>query len=316
MRISIAISLIFTFVSASAQEKSKSYYNDWGGLTTQDSADYFTEWVGVDSAAQRIANYIQGGNKKFVENYKKGLKQGQSNYYHKNGQLKCLINYYNDYPLGVVKSFYPDGSVQSEELYDTTKTIIGKDETQLNFKLINYYDSAGNWLTKNGNGVAHYYDQGKIGLRKAKGNIINGLRDSVWVSHFANGTIHYKERWENGVLIEGISNWLDGREYSYKALGQMAQPVNGMQAFYNYVGQAMKYPTKARRLGVEGRVFLEFIVNRDGSISNVVVIRGIGTGCDEEAVRVVRESARWKPGLQRGRPVRSKFRLAIIFKLR
>jgi periplasmic protein TonB len=96
---------------------------------------------------------------------------------------------------------------------------------------------------------------------------------------------------------------------------EQASPIGGMKAFYEYVGSKMKYPAQARRMGVEGRVFCEFVVNRDGSLQDVKVIRGIGAGCDEEAIRVIQSAPSWKPGKQRGKPVRSKFNLAIIFKL-
>jgi periplasmic protein TonB len=96
---------------------------------------------------------------------------------------------------------------------------------------------------------------------------------------------------------------------------EQAQPVGGMAAFYKFVGEKMKYPAQARRMQVEGRVFCEFVVNRDGTLQDVKVIRGIGAGCDEEAIRVIQSAPPWKPGKQRGKAVRSKFNLAIIFKL-
>jgi protein TonB len=94
-----------------------------------------------------------------------------------------------------------------------------------------------------------------------------------------------------------------------------ASPIGGMAAFYKFVQEKMKYPAQARRMGVEGRVFCKFTVNRDGTIQDVQVIRGIGAGCDEEAIRVIQAAPAWKPGKQRGRAVRSSFNLAIIFKL-
>lgn len=96
---------------------------------------------------------------------------------------------------------------------------------------------------------------------------------------------------------------------------EQAQPIGGMSAFYKYVGEKIKYPSQARRMQVEGRVFCEFVVNRDGTIQDVKVIRGIGAGCDEEAIRIIQSAPAWKPGKQRGKAVRSKFNLAIIFKL-
>jgi protein TonB len=94
-----------------------------------------------------------------------------------------------------------------------------------------------------------------------------------------------------------------------------ASPKGGMQAFYKYVQEKMKYPAQARRMGVEGKVFVEFVVNRDGSIQDVKVVKGIGAGCDEEAVRVVASAPPWNPGKQRGKPVRSRFVVPITFKL-
>ena len=94
-----------------------------------------------------------------------------------------------------------------------------------------------------------------------------------------------------------------------------AIPIGGMSAFYKFVAEKIKYPSQAKRMGVEGRVFCKFTVNRDGTLQDVKVVRGIGAGCDEEAVRIIQSAPAWKPGKQRGRPVRSSFNLAIQFKL-
>jgi protein TonB len=77
----------------------------------------------------------------------------------------------------------------------------------------------------------------------------------------------------------------------------------------------MKYPAQARRMGVEGKVFVQFVIGKDGAISDVKVIKGIGAGCDEEAIRVVQSSPSWNPGKQRGKAVKQRYTLPIIFKL-
>ena len=76
----------------------------------------------------------------------------------------------------------------------------------------------------------------------------------------------------------------------------------------------VKYPEMATRAGIEGRVTIQFIVNEKGEVENPRVIRGIGGGCDEEALRAVSQ-AKFKPGMQRGRPVRVQYSLPIVFKL-
>ena len=96
---------------------------------------------------------------------------------------------------------------------------------------------------------------------------------------------------------------------------QKPSPKGGMAAFYEYVGQAFDYPRQARELRIEGKVFVQFVIEKDGSISNTVVAKGIGAGCDEEAVRVVKNAPKWSPGKQRGKPVRVRMVLPITFKL-
>lgn len=81
-------------------------------------------------------------------------------------------------------------------------------------------------------------------------------------------------------------------------------PVGGFKAFYGYVGENLKYPKEALRNEISGRVFVKFVVDKDGSLSDVVTIKGIGGGCDEEAVRVIENAPKWQPGKQRGRTVK------------
>lgn len=84
---------------------------------------------------------------------------------------------------------------------------------------------------------------------------------------------------------------------------------------YEYLGKNIKYPQIARESGIQGRVFVNFVVEPDGSVSNVKVLRGIGGGCDEEAIRVVKSMPKWKPGKQRGKAVRVSYTLPVVFKL-
>jgi TonB family protein len=104
-------------------------------------------------------------------------------------------------------------------------------------------------------------------------------------------------------------------EKIYSIVQEPAQPVKGMTDFYQYVAANLKYPEQARTMGVEGRVFMKFLVDEAGKISDIQVIRGIGAGCDAEAKRILSEAPNWKPGMQDGVAVKSTFNLAILFKL-
>ena len=89
----------------------------------------------------------------------------------------------------------------------------------------------------------------------------------------------------------------------------------GINEFYKFVANNMRYPVQARRMGIAGRVFVQFVVDKDGSLNDIQVIKGIGAGCDEEAIRVIKKSKKWSPGKQRGRAVKVRMIIPIIFRL-
>lgn len=94
---------------------------------------------------------------------------------------------------------------------------------------------------------------------------------------------------------------------------ESASPMGGMRAFYKYVGDNIKYPMIAKRTGTKGKVFVEFVINKDGSLTDIKVVKGIGAGCDEEAMRVLQAAPKWSPGKQRGKPVRQRMVIPIVF---
>jgi periplasmic protein TonB len=95
---------------------------------------------------------------------------------------------------------------------------------------------------------------------------------------------------------------------------ESASPVGGINAFNEFISKNIRYPNQAKRMDIQGKVFVEFVVERDGSITNIKTLKGIGAGCDEEAVRVLGLAPKWTPGKQRGRPVRQKMVLPISFR--
>ncbi len=95
----------------------------------------------------------------------------------------------------------------------------------------------------------------------------------------------------------------------------MPQFPGGDQAMMKFVAENVQYPQEARDKEISGRVMVGFIVEKDGSVNEVKVVKGIGGGCDEEAVRVVKAMPKWKPGKQKGKPVRVHYTLPLTFKL-
>ena len=89
----------------------------------------------------------------------------------------------------------------------------------------------------------------------------------------------------------------------------------GMEALIKYLSENIKYPEQAKKDKIQGKVYISFVVEKDGSVAGAKVLRGIGGGCDEEALRVVNAMPKWTPGKQRNTPVRVQFNLPVVFKL-
>ena len=102
----------------------------------------------------------------------------------------------------------------------------------------------------------------------------------------------------------------------YDVVEQMPEYPGGMVAFMDYLIQNMKYPEDAEKQKVEGRVIANFVVETDGSISNVNVVKQVFPSLDAEAIRVLQAMPKWTPGKQNGKPVRVKYTVPVTFKLK
>ncbi|TAE68530.1 MAG: energy transducer TonB [Bacteroidetes bacterium] len=100
-------------------------------------------------------------------------------------------------------------------------------------------------------------------------------------------------------------------EVIYKMTEQAPIPKGGLSTFYNYTEDNIKRTPIAKQKGIKGQVFVQFVVEKDGALSNIKVIKGIGAGCDEEVIKCLKNAPRWQPGKQKGQPVRVQQTLAI-----
>lgn len=90
----------------------------------------------------------------------------------------------------------------------------------------------------------------------------------------------------------------------------------GIAAMYSYIGENLKYPQEAQRAGVEGKVFVKFVVTKDGKIGNIKTLKGIGFGCDEEVTRIISNMPVWKAGRNNNEPVNVYYTMPINFKMK
>jgi periplasmic protein TonB len=129
---------------------------------------------------------------------------------------------------------------------------------------------------------------------------------------------------ESEVMIEFPANGISGPisiDIPYEPLKdtfivveKMPLPKGGYETFYKHIGKSITYPRKAQFNSTQGKVFVEFVINPYGEVVNPKIIKGIGNGCDEEAIRVLTQT-KWEPGKQRGRPVNVKMVMPVTFKL-
>lgn len=106
----------------------------------------------------------------------------------------------------------------------------------------------------------------------------------------------------------------DGKVFT--VVEEMPTFPGGEEKLFEFIQKNVKYPAIARENGISGRVYLTFVVDKEGRIKDVRLLRGIGGGCDEEAMRVVRSMPDWKPGRQNGRSVQVQYNLPVNFTLR
>lgn len=107
----------------------------------------------------------------------------------------------------------------------------------------------------------------------------------------------------------------DNKVYDFVSIEKQPEFPGGISKFYGYLSKAIKYPPMARENNVQGKVFLSFVVEKDGKLTDITVTRGLGSGTDEEAIRVLKASPRWNPGIQNGKPVRVKYNINVNFTL-
>ena len=104
-------------------------------------------------------------------------------------------------------------------------------------------------------------------------------------------------------------------DMEYCIVEMMPQYPGGLAAMLKYIRENIKYPEQAMKERIQGRVTVSFIVEKDGSISNVKAVRSVHPLLDKEAVRMVKSMPKWSPGKNNGKPVRVRFNLPVMFKL-
>lgn len=313
-RYALFISLLFVSLSAVCQVK---YFYNINGNRLGSSKDDSVAFYSLEEEHLRLTDgfkirkyYLNG--QVYSDGYYKynnGMEEhGEYISYHLNGNRKSQGRYEDDGKVGEWSRWYLNGNKQETLIYDLSKDGINK------AKVMEFYDSLGNQLVKGGKGLYRTYHENYA--LKAEGNVRKGKKIGDWQGFRNDGTVFYRDVYNNnGRFVNGTSYDKLGREYTYKTIEQPSMPDGGYKAFYELVAKNMKYPHNARKSGIQGVVYVKFVVEGDGSLTHIKVVKGIDPECDEEAANAVALSSKWSPPFMRGQSVRLHIILPITFRL-
>jgi TonB family protein len=238
--------------------------------------------------------------------------QTRRTFYYESGRLKAEGIFYRGHPYKSVKVFYENGNTQSELYFEEFDFMSQKDQLM---KIKNYWDESGNLIVEKGHGICNcslspFSDSDVI----ERGAVVKELRNGEWTGNSERDHSTFIEFYEKGYLKNGVQSF-NGENYEYTNVESPPMTLGGKEILAKHFGRTMRYPAVARRNGTEGKVFIQFRIEKDGSLTDINILKGIGSGCDEEALKVIKTSPKWNPGFQRGRPVIHRYTFPIMFKL-
>ena len=226
-------------------------------------------------------------------------KEGVITYYYENGNKKAITSYSLGRPNGINIQWYKNGNKKLEGMY-----IENKEKRTSQNKIDQFWDI--NSVQKVADGNGFFEDQDENGY--SKGEIKNGFKDGNWEGSLKKPQLSYKETYKFGKLVSGESVEANGETNTYKEVEIAPEPRDGIGDFYNFIGRNYRTPNKE---GLKGKVYITFVVDKKGRIVEPRVIRDLGYGTGEEAIRVVTKYDGFRPGEQRGRKVRCTYSLPI-----
>ncbi len=279
-------------------------------------------------------------------NYINGVKDGLFKIYYLNGKIKESGFYKNGIRIGIWEYWYENGSIKQKINFsdETSKVIDFWDEKGK--KRVNNGEGYYSVNKRVNNGESNYsvnFSQLIYGSSTLEGKIVNGNQDGKW-KLFVSESASYIEVYKDGKFVEGKHIFLLGtEEYTDKThcdyldkelidnsekfivgkclfhnnygLSKIISPEfkGGEEGFRLYVARKLQYPEEAANLGVQGRVILQFTIEPDGTVANIVVIHSDSSLLNNEAIRVIKSSPKWKPGTQNGKPIRTSYTFPVTF---
>jgi TonB family protein len=319
----ITVTALLTFVvTFTFAQRQNVYYlkNSGKYVDNRDSADYIRVISEPDSGTTNynIKEFYKSGKPKLIGKSSRidpPLLEEQCITYFPSGKKKELASYKEGRLSGDVYDYYPNGTLYSAKHYVSSKGNPGS-QIGVDYTILLCNDSTGKALLTDSNGYYLGYDNDFKRVEE-EGAVKSGLKDGEWKGSEETkaGIFSFTEKYQDGKLLAGHAVTGNGEAYDYTVREKEPQFKGGLDALYRYLGNHIIYPEEARKRGIQGRVILKFVVEKDGSITDITVLKSPANDLAEEAVNVLKRSPKWMPGMQRGRAVRVQYTLPVNFSL-
>jgi len=310
--------LLLSASYCSAQRQNVYFLKNSGRyVKTKDSADYIRVIREPDSASSlyNVLEYYKNGSRKLVgksSTINPIRFEGPCVIFYPNGHKKNITSYVYGLKSGDEYCFYPNGKLYLTEARPENPDRNHYDERYL-IKESN--DSLGTPGVVNGSGYFKGFAADSTEVYE-EGPVKNGKKDGAWKGSFKLIHATFTENYEDGTLVKGEASYDDGETVFYTQSRETEpQFTGGQRAFGMYLAKSVHYPAEARENNEQGMVVLSFIVEKDGKIGEVKIVRPVSRSIDNEAVRVIKNSPPWKPGMQFGRPVKVLYSVPVNFSL-
>jgi TonB family protein len=318
MKLIFSFFLVFATLFCCAQQNVYFLKNNGRYVVSKDSADYKRVVSKPDSGSMlyNVAEFYKNGTQKTIGKSTKvdpPRYLGQVVRFFENGKRASLYQQSERGTVGNAYDFYPNGALYRVLKYpDSVKT---DNIFANNYAITANLDSLSKKQVVDGEGYYKGFDS-KFKYIDEEGYVRNGLRDSTWKGADKNLKLTFTETYKGGSLVAGEMVDSTGAKFIY-AGSRMASPKfnGGNGAFGRYLGKNIIYPELERKNDIYGIVVLQFIVEKNGSITDVRVQKSVSPGLDKEATRVIKNSPSWIPGTRFGQPVRITYAVPVKFVL-
>jgi len=316
----------FLFHSLKAQDTAAYYIkyfrpdlkSDVKIVTNRDSAEYnmYISPPPIGHFDQKLRNVKQvyigtnnpkltGSAKVYIENNVIDLFfDGSFTEYYPNGHPANTINYSNGKEVGLLTEYFATGNLYTIKKH---KGSAEKFRVDRNFYLLECRDTTGKILAKDGNGNWEKLDKDRRHVIE-KGQVVDGLEEGEWRG-FINDTVMYHRNYHKGNILPTA----DTTGQIYYSADREPEFTSNNISFQNFVGENISVPAHAREYQIQGKVYVTFVIEKDGSLTNVKAFKGPDQSLKDEAERCIKSSPPWAPAIINHKPVRFQYTVPVSF---